>query len=198
MNAKTLAAILVTVPDAEVVIVSYRHPGSMAPAVVTYDINYVCIEESEGAMMKRSSVGTQMANYSHVFPETIDEFVSPVVPGDQADARKGQVTARAGYKIHLTNPNVGYIGKNPGQTQYHGIAVDALTDRSDGTGADYLTDILQPDGPRLIAVAYTPYPHQNVPPEAGWVEPTEVYLTYPGPLTMQTPDTEAPHPWPRE
>jgi len=66
-----------------------------------------------------------MQNYSQVFAETLAEFESPYVPGDQGDAGKGQVTARAGWKIYSTlNPNVGYIKKNPGQTQYHEIAVD--------------------------------------------------------------------------
>ena len=131
----------------------------------------------------------QMYNYSQVFADTLAEFESPYVPGDQGDAGKGQVTARAGYKIFSSmNGNVGYISKQPGQTQYHEIAVDALLDKSDGTGADYLTDELQPDGRRLIKLAYTPYapPPPGTPlPPANWQMPTEEYLHFGGPLVLK-------------
>jgi hypothetical protein len=140
-----------------------------------------------------------MQNYSQVFADTIAEFQSPYVAGDQGDNGKGQVTARAAYKIFTTmNANVGHIGKNPGQTQYpnpsidglRGIAVDALTDKADGTGADFLTDVLQADGRRLIAVAYTPYapPPVGSDPAAGWVAPSTTYRDLPGPLTLKVPD----------
>src|SRR4029434_6769577 len=108
-----------------------------------------------------------MENWSAIFQETIDEFESPYVPGDQGDAGKGQVLVRAGYRIHTTlDVNVGYISKQPGQTQFYGVAVDALTHRLDGSGADFLTDEPQPDGRRLIRVAYTPYaiPPPGSPP----------------------------------
>jgi hypothetical protein len=136
-----------------------------------------------------------MANYSQVFADTLAEFESNLVPGDQGDAGKGQVTARAGYKIHATNSNVGYITKQPGQTQYYGIAVDALHDKSDGTGADYLTDELQADGQRLIKVAYTPYPPPppGTPlPPSNWLAPTAAYLDYPGPMTLKGSAPEPP------
>ena len=130
-----------------------------------------------------------MQNYSNVFQDTIDEFESPYVPGDQGDAGKGQVTARAGYKINQDFcPTVGYISKNPGQTQYHGIAVDALLDCVDSSGADFLTDELQPDGRRLIRVAYTAYvtPPAGTPPPTNWVQPTEAHLQYGGPLVLKS------------
>src|SRR4029453_14669410 len=99
-----------------------------------------------------------MENWSQVFQETIDEFESPYVAGDQGDAGKGQVLVRAGYRITTTlDPRVGYISKNPGQTQFYGAAVDALTDSVDGSGADFLTDEPQADGRRLIRGALTPY-----------------------------------------
>lgn len=141
-----------------------------------------------------------MQNYSEVFAATLDEFVSPIVPGDQGDAGKGQVTARAVYTIHTTiDRDVGYISKNPGQTQYHGIAVDACLDRLDGTGADYLTDELQPDGTRLIKLAYTPYPPPapGTPlPPANWVEPTPDMLDKGGPLTLKAAQPPVPEPVP--
>ena len=130
-----------------------------------------------------------MQNYSDVFAQTLAEFESNYVPGDQGDAGKGQVTARAGYRINKTmNSNTGYIAKNPGQTQFHGISVDALLDRSDGSGADFLTDELQPDGRRLIKLAYsvypTPPPGTPMPP-SNWVQPTDTHLTYPGPMKLK-------------
>lgn len=139
-----------------------------------------------------------MQNYSSVFAEVLAEYESPYVPGDQGDAGKGQVTARAGERIHRTlDPNVGYIAKSPGQTQYHGIAVDALMDRRDGSGADYLTDILQPDGRRLIALAYTAYP--PAPPDhtdwaSTWVEPTEAHTQLGGPLVLKGDPAPTPVP----
>jgi hypothetical protein len=139
-----------------------------------------------------------MENWSQVFQETIDEFESPYVPGDQGDAGKGQVLVRAGYTIHTTlDVNVGYIGKSPGQTQFYGVAVDALTHRVDGSGADFLTDEPQPDGTRLIKVAYTPYatPPPGTPPPTNWVQPTADYLTYPGPLVLKA-TTPPPQPEP--
>jgi hypothetical protein len=137
-----------------------------------------------------------MQNYSDVFQATIDEFESPYVPGDRGDEGKGQVCARAGYKIHTTMSSAtGYIAKSGGQTQYHGIAVDALTDCVDGSGADFLTDELQADGRRLIRVAYTPYatPPPGSPPPSNWVQPTEEYLTYGGPLVLKN-HTAPPNP----
>lgn len=141
-----------------------------------------------------------MQNYSNVFAETLAEFVSPIVPADQGDNGKGQVCARAAYKINTTmNPQVGHIGKNPGQTQYptpyidglRGIAVDALIDKSDGTGADYLTDVDLGNGTREIRVAYTPYapPPAGSDPAANYVPPSTQYRDLPGPLTLKTPDS---------
>ncbi len=139
-----------------------------------------------------------MTNYSDVFAETLALYESLYVPGDQGDAGKGQVCVRAGYTIHTTrDASVGYIAKNPGQTQFYGVAVDALQDKSDGFGADYLTDILQPDGRRLIALAYTPYAIAAVPPTAGWVQPTAAMLEHPGPLVLKSttpPPTPEPAP----
>lgn len=131
-----------------------------------------------------------MVNYSQVFADTLAEFESPFVPGDQGDAGKGQVTVRAGYKICTTmDPDIGYIAKSPGQTQFNGVSVDALKDKSDGTWADFLTDELQPDGRRLIKLAYTPGdpPAAGSDPRAGWVQPTEAYCDYPGPLVLKSP-----------
>lgn len=135
-----------------------------------------------------------MTNYSHVFAAVLEEYESPFVPGDRGDEGKGQVTARAGERIHRTlDPAVGFIAKNPGQTQYHGIAVDALQDKNDGFGADYLTDELQPDGRRLIKLAYTAYPTAAVPPTTGWVQPTQAHTEYGGPLVLKS---AAPEPGP--
>ena len=140
-----------------------------------------------------------MQNWSQVFADTLALYESPYVPGDQGDAGKGQVNARAGYTIHTTyDPNVGYIAKTGGQTQYFGIAVDALQDKADGYGADFLTDELQPDGRRLIKLAYTPYPTPATPPTTGWVQPTAAMLEHPGPLVLKsstpTPPTPTPTP----
>jgi hypothetical protein len=129
-----------------------------------------------------------MDNYSYVFADTLALYESCVVPGDQGDAGKGQVLVRAGYTINQTlNPRVGYVSKNPGQTQFHGVGVDALHDCGDGTGADFLTDELQADGTRLIKVAYTPYPPPppGTPPPLNWIQPTAAYLEYPGPLVLK-------------
>jgi len=137
-----------------------------------------------------------MTNYSQVFADTLALYESNYVPGDQGDAGKGQVCVRAGYTIHTTlDASVGYIAKNPGQTQFYGVAVDALQDKSDGFGADYLTDELQPDGRRLIKLAYTPYPTPAVPPTTGWVAPTAAMLEHPGPLKLKA-TTPPPEPTP--
>lgn len=140
-----------------------------------------------------------MQNWSQVFADTLALYESPYCPGDQGDAGKGQVLVRAGYTIHTTlDGNVGYISKNPGQTQFFGVAVDALTDRVDGSGADFLTDEPQADGRRLIKVAFTPYavPPPGSPPPTNWVQPTASFLDYPGPLVLRstTPPTPTPPP----
>ena len=138
-----------------------------------------------------------MTNYSQVFADTLALYESNYVPGDQGDAGKGQVCVRAGYTIHTQlDANVGYIAKNPGQTQFYGVAVDALQDKGDGYGADYLTDILQPDGRRLIALAYTPYAIAAVPPTTGWVKPTAAMLEHPGPLVLKSTAPPVPGPEP--
>jgi len=139
-----------------------------------------------------------MQNWSQVFADTLALYESCLVPGDQGDAGKGQVCVRAGYTIHTQHDaNVGYIAKNPGQTQFYGVAVDALQDKGDGYGADYLTDELQPDGRRLIKLAYTPYPTPAVPPTTGWVAPTAAMLEHPGPLVLKsTTPTPGPEPTP--
>jgi hypothetical protein len=140
-----------------------------------------------------------MQNYSSVFAETLAEFVSPIVPGDQGDAGKGQVTARAVHKINRTlNANVGYIAKNPGQTQYFGISVAACSDKSDGTGADYLTDVDLGNGTREIRLmysAYAPPPPGSPLPPADWRYPTDDMLTKGGPLTLKS-ETPVPGPEP--
>lgn len=143
-----------------------------------------------------------MQNYSQAFADTLAEFVSPIVPFDQGDAGKGQVTVRALYKINTTmNANVGCISKSAGQTQFNGVAVDAGLDKSDGTGADYLTDVDLGNGTREIRLAYTPYappPAGSPLPPANWVQPTAAMLDYPGPLTLKsdsgggTPDPNPP------
>jgi hypothetical protein len=128
-----------------------------------------------------------MQNYSQVFADTLALYESLYVPGDQGDAAKGQVTVRAGWTINQTiNTRIGYIAKNPGQTQFHGVAVDALLDCVDGSGADFLTDELQPDGRRLIKLAYSVYatPPPGTP-ITNWVQPTAAYLDYPGPLVLR-------------
>ena len=131
-----------------------------------------------------------MQNYSQVYADTLAEFQSPFVPANQGDEGKGQVNARAVYKIHTTmNANVGHITKSGGQTQYHGMAVDACLDKSDGTGADYLTDVDLGNGMREIRVAYTPYapPPPGTPlPPTNWQQPTDADLTYGGPLVLKT------------
>jgi hypothetical protein len=128
-----------------------------------------------------------MQNYSQVFADTLALYESLYVPGDQGDAGKGQVTVRAGYTINQTiNTRIGYIAKSPGQTQFYGVAVDALLDCVDGSGADFLTDELQPDGRRLIKLAYSVYatPPPGTP-ITNWVQPTAAYLDYPGPLVLR-------------
>jgi len=146
-----------------------------------------------------------MDNYSQVFAETLALYESCYVPGDQGDNGKGQVLVRAGYTINQTiNPRVGYVAKTGGQTQFHGVGVDALHDCVDGTGADYLTDELQPDGRRLIKLAYTPYPPPPAgsPPPTNWVQPTAAYLEYPGPLVLKgtapPPDDGKPDGYPED
>lgn len=130
-----------------------------------------------------------MQNWSQVFADTLALYESCYVPGDQGDAGKGQVCVRAGLTIYqMFDLNVGYIRKNPGQTQFNGVSVDALLDKSDGTWADYLTDELQPDGTRLIKLAYSPH-NEPVPPGTplpplDWVQPIAAYLEYPGPLVL--------------
>jgi hypothetical protein len=140
-----------------------------------------------------------MQNYSQIFAETLAEFESPLVPADQGDNGKGQVTCRAGYRINTTmNGNVGFIGKNPGQTQFAGVAVDALMDKSDATGADYLTDVDAGGGMREIRLAYTAYapPPPGTPlPPSNWVQPTMDHVNTPGPLTLKA-DAPVPGPEP--
>jgi hypothetical protein len=132
-----------------------------------------------------------MQNYSDIIRATIAEFESPIVPADQGDQGKGQVILRAGYRIHQSlNVNIGYLKKSPGQTQFAGVAVDALFDRTDGSGADFLTDEAIPGDParrRVIKSVYVPYatPPPGSPPLVGWVEPTAAYLTVPGPLVLK-------------
>lgn len=128
-----------------------------------------------------------MKNYSDVYAETLAEFESNIVPADQGDAGKGQVNVRAGYKINQQNKDIGFIAKNPGQTQFHGVGVDSLQDKSDGTGADFLTDEKQADGRRLIKLAYSVYPPPAVgsDPTKGWVQPTHAYLDFPGPMKLR-------------
>jgi hypothetical protein len=141
-----------------------------------------------------------MINYSDVYAATLAEFVSPIVPSDQGDAGKGQVNARAVYTINTTrNPNVGYITKSGGQTQYYGVAVDACLDKSDGTGADYLTDVDLGNGTREIRLAYTPYapPPLGTPmPPANWQQPTPDMLEKGGPLTLKAAPGPDPTPTP--
>jgi len=139
-----------------------------------------------------------MQNYSQIYADTLAEFESPLVPADRGDEGKGQVNARAVYTIHQTNPNIGHIAKSGAQTAYHGLSVDAALDRSDGTGADYLTDVDVGNGMREIRVAYTPYappPLTEPLPPANWVEPTEEQLTYGGPLVLKS-TTPPPQPEP--
>lgn len=141
-----------------------------------------------------------MTNWSFVFSETLALYETLVVPGDRGDEAKGQVTAQAGYTIHtMHDATVGYISKSGGQTQYHGIAVDALQDTA-GYGADYLTDELQPDGTRIIKLAYSEYapPAPGAPlPPANWQKPTPEMLTFGGPLVMKSvapPEPSGPTP----
>jgi len=157
-----------------------------------------------------------MQNYSQAFADALAAFQSPLVPADQGDNGKGQVTARAIYTINTTmNPNFGHIGKNPGQTQYptpavdglRGIAVDAGFDRMTGEGADYLTDVDAGNGQREIRLAYTPYatPPPGTPVDtSNWVQPSTQYRDLAGPLVLKadsgggTPEPPTPLPPPAD
>jgi hypothetical protein len=140
-----------------------------------------------------SETGGYVQNFSSYYQDALDDFESTIVPSDQGDAGKGQVNARAVYKINIEHPDIGYITKNPGQTQYHGISVDACHDRSDGTGADFLTDVALGDGTSEIRIAYTPYapppPGTPLPPE-NWLKPTDDMLHKGGPLVLKSGNPE--------
>lgn len=138
-----------------------------------------------------------MQNYSQYFANALADFESPLCPAGTEDAAKGQVTVRAGYYIHLVNFNIGYIAKNTGQTQFAGVGVDVLKDKSDGSWDDYLTDIDAGNGMREVRIAYSPHPADGSGASL-WVEPDESYLTVPGPLVLksETPDPPDPEPEP--
>lgn len=140
-----------------------------------------------------------MQNYSSYFATALGEFVSPLCPAGTEDAAKGQVTMRAGYAINTgASANVGFIAKSAGQTQFAGVGVDALLDRGDGTGADFLTDVDAGNGMREVRLAFTAYappPPGTVLPPSNWVQPTTAHLAEPGPLVLKS-GTPVPEPEP--
>ena len=131
-----------------------------------------------------------MQNWSHVVADTLNEFESLYVPGDQGDAGKGQVLVRAGYRIYSRNRcERGLHRQVAGPDAILRRRRRCAQDKSDGTWADYLTDILQPDGRRLIALAYTPHNDAiaaGTNPADGWVQPTAAMLEHPGPLVLKS------------
>lgn len=141
-----------------------------------------------------------MQNYSQYFADALADFESPLCPDGTADAAKGQVTMRAGYTLHATvDSDVGFIAKGAGQTQFAGVGVDALLDKGDGTGADFLTDVDAGNGMREVRLAYTPYappPAGSPLPPANWVQPTTWHLEQPGPLVLKGGNTPPPDPGP--
>lgn len=140
-----------------------------------------------------------MQNYSAVFAETLAEFESPIVPADQADAGKGQLLVRTGYKIwRAGNKNIGYIRKNPGQNQFMGVGVDVLKDNNDGSWADFITDVAVAGDPskRLIKLVFVSNPPSGSPPYADWVEPNVTYFNPPGPMKLKSEPMPGPDPTP--
>lgn len=139
-----------------------------------------------------------MQNYTRVFADTMGEFVSLIVPTGQEDQAKGQITVRAALKIFETNQNIGHIGKTGGQTQFptpsvpglQGVSVDALRDKSDGSGADYLTDVDVPGRPgfREVRLAYSTFPPNPSNPATGYVQPNQAYVDLGGPLRLKQPE----------
>jgi|GEM_PF-6502356 len=143
--------------------------------------------------------GGRMQDYRRIFTETLADFESPIVPKDQADAGKGQLLVRAGFKIYTAgDTNVGYIKKNPGQTQYLGVSVDSLKDKRDGSWDDYITDVAVEGDPnsREIRVTRTAHPAEGTPPYADWVEPTVMYTQQSGPMKLK--DRPSPNPEPSD
>jgi hypothetical protein len=137
-----------------------------------------------------------MQNFSAVYEQTLAEFQSLIVPNDQADAAKGQVNTRAGLKINAMDRSIGFIRKNPGQTQHAGVGVDTLMSNVDGSWDDYLTDVAVNATSRRIKVAYTPHPAAGSPPYPDWVQPTAAHVAVPGPLQLKSDVGPGPDPTP--
>jgi len=137
-----------------------------------------------------------MQNFSAVYEQTLNEFQSLIVPNDQADAAKGQVNTRAGLKINAMDRSIGFIRKNPGQTQHAGVGVDTLMSNADGSWDDYLTDVAVNATSRRIKVAYTPHPAAGSPPYPDWVQPTAAHVAAPGPLVLKSDVGPGPGPEP--
>lgn len=141
------------------------------------------------SLLRADHAAIVMQDYTQQFREALAEFESPIVHAGEEDAAKGQVTVLAGFRIHqIYDPNVGYIRKHAGQTQFAGVSVDALLDQSDGSGADFLTDVDVGNNLREIRVVFTRYPPAKLgtrlPPD-NWVQPTLEHVNTPGPLVRR-------------
>jgi hypothetical protein len=125
-----------------------------------------------------------MQNYYTTVEEALGGFDNTIVPKEAEEQGKSQLLRRAGYLIHLKDPNIGYLSK-PDGNQVHGLSVDVLMDKRDGSWADCASSemVRGNDAVRRITAPWTPHgPDQSPSWLARWVKPTHEMALRPGPM----------------
>lgn len=133
-----------------------------------------------------------MQNYSGVVAGILAGYPTQIVPADQEEDGKAQLTRQAAWDIFQQNPNIGLMSKTSGNN-VHGLTVDVIMDKSDGSGADIASS--RPDAPGFVEITsvWSAYPPNSDPAWLSrWVTPTAELAALPGPMGGDEPEPPDP------
>lgn len=137
-----------------------------------------------------------MQNYQSTQAQVVAVFETMVVPANQEEQGKAQLTRATAWQIHLTkNPNIGLLSKTSG-TQVGGLSVDVLMDRTDGSWVDCASSRPAADSNVEILPVWVDHPESNLDPAwmSRWVQPTPELANAPGPLKIKGTPPKPPDP----
>lgn len=127
-----------------------------------------------------------MQNYRTILNQVVATFESLIVPAEEEEKAKAQVTRATALQIHQRNPNIGLLEKVVG-TQVNGLSVDVLLDKADGSWVDCGSSRDAGPGLKEIVPVWVDHPEPNTTAAwlARWVEPTPLIVNVPGPLVLK-------------
>lgn len=123
-------------------------------------------------------------SYGSTVQAALDKFVSPIVPIDQTEQGKAQLTRMAGYMVSQQDSRIGLLEKTSGN-QVMNLSTDVLVDKETGARADVAAEHDNGDGTVTIVAQFGTNPAGDGALKSRYVLPTEALATAPGPMTLK-------------